>query len=68
MMHYRMGNDSAPDRIAAMRGLLADDPDLAEVLSSREMRRNPCTDSMLAESGMTFELDAAHGRMMVGMA
>ena len=46
MMHYRMGSDSAPDRIAAMRGLLADDPDLAEVLSGREMRRNSRTGSL----------------------
>ena len=41
-----MGSDSAPDRIAAMRGLLADDPDLAEVLSGREMRRNSRTGSL----------------------
>ena len=39
MMHYRMGSDSAPDRIAAIRGLLADDPNLAEVLSDRGVRR-----------------------------
>ena len=39
-MHYRMESDSAPDCIAAIRGLLADDPDLAEILGGREMRRN----------------------------
>ena len=38
MMHYCMGSDSAPDCIAAIRGLLADDPDLAEVLPCNETR------------------------------
>ena len=32
MMHYRMGSDSAPDRIDAVRGLFADDLDLTEGL------------------------------------
>ena len=49
-MHYRMGSDSAPDRTAAMRGLLADDPDLAEVLGGRETRRNSRSGSSLAHS------------------
>ena len=40
MMHYRMGSDSAPDRIDAIRGFLAvDDLDITEVLGGREMRR-----------------------------
>ena len=39
MMHYRMGSDSAPDRIDAIRGFLADDLAITEVLGSREMRR-----------------------------
>ena len=39
MMHYCMGSDSTPDRIDAIRRLLADDLDLAEVLGGREMRR-----------------------------
>ena len=46
MMHYRMGSDSVPSRIDAIRGLLADDPDLAEVLGGREMRRNSRTVSI----------------------
>ena len=33
MMHYRVGSDSAPDRIDAIRDLLADD------MGEREMRR-----------------------------
>ena len=45
VMYYRMGSDSAPDRIAAIRGLLADDPDLAEVLGGRETRRYSCSAS-----------------------
>ena len=40
MVHYRMGSDSVPSRIDAIRGVLADDPDLAEVLGGREMRRS----------------------------
>ena len=39
MMHYRMGSDSAPDRIDAIRGFLADDLAITEVLGGREMRR-----------------------------
>ena len=39
MMHYCMGNDSALDRIDAIRGLVAYDLDRAEVLGGREMRR-----------------------------
>ena len=45
MMHYCMGSDSAPDRIDAIRRLLADDLDLAEVLGGREMKRNSRTGS-----------------------
>ena len=43
MMHYRMGTDSAPNRIDAIRGVLADDLDLAEVLGGLETRRNSRT-------------------------
>ena len=39
MMHYCEGSDSAPDRIDAIRDLLADDLDLAEEMGEREMRR-----------------------------
>ena len=39
MMHYRMGSDSAPDRIDAIRGLFADDLDLTEDSGGREMRQ-----------------------------
>ena len=39
MMHYSMGNDSALDRIDAIRGLAVYDLDLAEVLGGREMRQ-----------------------------
>ena len=45
MMHYRMGNDSAPDRIDAIRGFLADDPAITEVLGGLEMRRYSRTGS-----------------------
>ena len=55
-MHYRVGSGSAPDCIAAIRGLLADDPDLAEVLGGREMRRNSRSGSSFTHSRPT-ELD-----------
>ena len=48
MMHYCMGNDSALDRIDAIRGLVAYDLDRAEVLGGREMRRYSRTVSTLA--------------------
>ena len=37
MMHYRMGSDSAPDRLGAIRGFLADDLAITEILGGREM-------------------------------
>ena len=46
MMHYSMGNDSALDRIDAIRGLPVYDLDLAEVLGGREMRQYSRTVSL----------------------
>ena len=46
MMHYRMGSDSAPDRIDAIRGFLAADPATTEVVGGREMRRYSRTVSL----------------------
>ena len=39
MMHYCMGNDSALDRIDAIRNLPVYELDLTKVLDGREMRR-----------------------------
>ena len=42
----RLGSDSVPDRIDAIRSLLADNRDLAEVVGDREMRQNSRSGSL----------------------